>query len=112
MADQADVKDAARAHRSETKDVEEGDFEGECFLEACAHRGQVYLRQVPADEIFPVGHVQPDGQYGAYVRRKVRNAGTDDAPPFRRFGMSLSVRTFGVTSSPSLPSPRVAPVTS
>src|SRR4051794_4640419 len=54
--------------------------EGECFLEACAHRGEVYLRQVPADEIFPVGGVQPDGQYGAYVRRKVRNAGTEDAP--------------------------------
>src|SRR4051812_48389530 len=54
--------------------------EGECFLEACAHRGEVYLRQVPADEIFPVGSVQPEGQYGAYVRRRVRNAGTDDAP--------------------------------
>jgi hypothetical protein len=54
--------------------------EGECFLEACVHRGQVYLRQVPADEIFPVGSVQPDGQYHAYVRRRVRNAGTDDAP--------------------------------
>jgi hypothetical protein len=54
--------------------------EGECFLEACAHRGEVYLRQVPADEIFPVGSVQPDGQYAAYVRRRVRNVGTDDAP--------------------------------
>src|SRR4051812_27189923 len=54
--------------------------EGECFLEACAHRGEVYLRQVPADEIFPVGSVQPDGQYAAYVRRRVRDVGTDDAP--------------------------------
>jgi hypothetical protein len=54
--------------------------EGECFLEACAHRGGVYLRQVPADEIFPVGGVQPDGQYAAYVRRRVRNVGTDDVP--------------------------------
>lgn len=54
--------------------------EGECFLEACAHRGEVYLRQVPADEIFPVGGVQPDGQYPAYVRRRVRNVGTDEAP--------------------------------
>jgi hypothetical protein len=54
--------------------------EGECFLEACAHRGEVYLRQVPADEIFPLGGVQPDGQYAAYVRRRVRNVGTDDAP--------------------------------
>ena len=54
--------------------------EGECFLEACAHQGEVYLRQVPADEMFPVGAVQPDGQYPAYVRRRVRNAGTDEAP--------------------------------
>jgi hypothetical protein len=54
--------------------------EGECFLEACAHRGEVYLRQVPADEIFPVGSVQPDGQFAAYIRRRVRNVGTDDAP--------------------------------
>jgi hypothetical protein len=54
--------------------------EGECFLEACAHRGEVYLRQVPADEVFPVGSVQPDGQYAAYVRRRVRNVGTDEAP--------------------------------
>jgi hypothetical protein len=54
--------------------------EGECFLEACAHRGAVYLRQVPADEVFPIGGVQPDGQYAAYVRRRVRNAGTEDAP--------------------------------
>jgi hypothetical protein len=54
--------------------------EGECFLEACAHRGDVYLRQVPADEIFPIGSVHPDGQYAAYVRRRVRNVGTDEAP--------------------------------
>src|SRR5688572_18671141 len=56
--------------------------EAECFLEACTHRGDVYLRQVPADEVFPVGSVQPDGQYAAYVRRRVRNAGTDDAPVY------------------------------
>jgi hypothetical protein len=58
----------------------DGSAEGECFLEACVHAGQVYLHQVPADEIFPVGDVQPDGQYAAYVRRRVRNAGTEDAP--------------------------------
>ena len=54
--------------------------EGECFLESCVHRGEVYLRQVPADEVFPAGDVGPDGQHAAYVRRRVRNAGTDDAP--------------------------------
>jgi hypothetical protein len=54
--------------------------EGECFLEACVHRGEVYLRQVPADEVFPIGDVGPDGQYPAYACRRVRNVGTDDAP--------------------------------
>jgi hypothetical protein len=54
--------------------------EAECFLETCVHGGQVYLRQVPADEIFPVGSVGPDGQYEAYIRRKLRNAGTDESP--------------------------------
>ena len=54
--------------------------EGECFLEACVHRGEAYLRQVPADEVFPVGDVGPDGQHAAYVRRRVRNAGTEHAP--------------------------------
>jgi hypothetical protein len=54
--------------------------EGECFLESCVHRGEVYLRQVAADEVFPVGDVGPDGQHVAYVRRLIRNAGTDEAP--------------------------------
>ena len=54
--------------------------EGECFLEVCTHERQVYLRQAPADEMFPVGETGPDGQYPAYIRRRVRNAGTDDAP--------------------------------
>lgn len=54
--------------------------EGECFLEACTHAGDVFLRQVPADEVFPLGEVGPDGQYPAYACRRVRNAGTDDAP--------------------------------
>jgi hypothetical protein len=54
--------------------------EGECFLETCAHAGEVFLRQVPADEIFPLCDPQPDGQYAAYVRRRIRNAGTEDAP--------------------------------
>ena len=35
-------------------------YEGECFLEACAQAGEAYLRQVPSDEIFPVGPLRPD----------------------------------------------------
>lgn len=54
--------------------------EGECFIETCVHNGQVYLRQVPADEVFPLGSIRPDGQYEAYTRRRLRNAGTEESP--------------------------------
>ena len=57
-------------------------YEAESFLEACVHRGDVYLRQVPADEIFPEGELLPDGQYERYVRYRVANAGTGAAPVF------------------------------
>ena len=55
-------------------------YEGECFLEACAHRGRVFLRQVPADEVFPLGPMTPDGQFEAYARYRVRNVGTEENP--------------------------------
>lgn len=55
-------------------------YEGECFLETCAKDGQVYLAQVPADEIFPLGDRGPDGQFDQYVRYRVKNAGTDQEP--------------------------------
>jgi hypothetical protein len=58
----------------------DGGYEGESFLEACAYQGQVYLRSVPADEIFPVGPLMPDGQYAAYVRYRVKNVGSDQRP--------------------------------
>src|SRR3954451_9405726 len=60
----------------------DGSYEAESFLEACVHRGEVYLRQVPADEIFPDGELLPDGQYERYVRYRVANAGTGAAPVF------------------------------
>jgi len=55
--------------------------EAEVFLEACVHTdGQVYIRAVPNETIFPVGDVGPDGQYSTYVRYLIRNAGTTDTP--------------------------------
>src|SRR5688572_8278465 len=57
-------------------------YEAECFIEACVHDGEVYVRQVPADEVFPDGPMGPDGQYERYVRYRVRNAGTEEAPVF------------------------------
>lgn len=55
-------------------------YEAECFLETCVHDGEVYLQQVPADEIFPVGALRPDGQFEQYVRYRLGNAGTEEAP--------------------------------
>ena len=57
-------------------------YEAECFLETCLHGGEVYLRQVPADEIFPDGPLLPDGQFGRYVRYRVANVGTEAAPVY------------------------------
>ncbi|QOV90898.1 phage portal protein [Humisphaera borealis] len=55
-------------------------YEGECFLEACIKGGQVYLRQIPADEIFPDGPISAAGQYDRYVRLSVENVGLKDKP--------------------------------
>lgn len=41
---------------------------GGAFLEAIVWRGQSYIDLVNADEIYPLGTIQPDGQYGSYVR--------------------------------------------
>jgi len=58
-----------------------GSYEGSAYIESCIHTdGEVYTRQVPGDTIFPIGEVQPDGQYESYVRYGVRNAGTNSAP--------------------------------
>lgn len=54
-------------------------YEAECFLEACLYKGQVYLQRIPADEIFPVGKLQPDRQYASYVRYATANIGTEEA---------------------------------
>src|SRR5687767_4411561 len=57
-------------------------YEAESFIEACVHGGEAYLRQVPADEIFPAGNLLPDGQFERYVRYRVTNVGTEQSPVF------------------------------
>lgn len=55
--------------------------EGEIYLEGVIHTdGQVYIRQIPNETIFPAGELGPDGQYGSYVRYLCRNAGTAETP--------------------------------
>ncbi|HVS73095.1 MAG TPA: hypothetical protein VHQ47_17705 [Phycisphaerae bacterium] len=58
-----------------------GSAEGEAYFEAMIHTdSQVYVRQVDNEQIFPVGDVGPDGQYGSYVRYDSKNIGTPDTP--------------------------------
>lgn len=52
----------------------------ETFLEAQVVDGQVYLQQVPANEIFPIGSMLPNYQYRCYDRYQFFNAGEDDKP--------------------------------
>ncbi|HEX8911801.1 MAG TPA: hypothetical protein VF796_05535, partial [Humisphaera sp.] len=68
-------------HRLLYASAVDASYEAECFLEASVGPdGEVYLHQVPADEVFPLGEVGPDGQYAGYARCRVRNAGTEAAP--------------------------------
>ncbi len=43
--------------------------EGDACLEAVVFDGDVYLQQVPGNEVFPQGRLLPDGQFATYVRR-------------------------------------------
>jgi hypothetical protein len=63
-------------------------YEGEAFVESILWNGRVWLRQVGADEILPEGEIQPDGQYAAYTRYALDNAGTAERPIW----LLLSVR--------------------
>lgn len=58
-------------------------YEAECFLESVQFAGEVYLRQVPAAEIHPVGPIGPDGQPAGFVRYRVANVGTEKEPIWR-----------------------------
>jgi hypothetical protein len=50
-------------------------YEAETIVEAVVKDGEVYLRQVPTDEVFPVGDLGPDLQYSRYDRYSVTNVG-------------------------------------
>ena len=60
----------------------DGSYEAEAFIEACIVDGEVALREVPADEIFPLGALLANGQYGSYARYVIKNVGTDKEPSF------------------------------
>lgn len=54
--------------------------EGDAYFEACVFDGEVCLRQVPGEEIFPIGQIQPNGQYRSYVRFNLKNMGSVETP--------------------------------
>lgn len=49
--------------------------EGDAYLESILYDGDVYIQQVPGEEMSPVGALLPDGQYAAYVRRTIEQVG-------------------------------------
>lgn len=61
----------------------EATVDAEAFIESVIQQGEVYLKRVDAADIFPVGLLQPDGQYESYVRYNAKNVGTEDNPEWR-----------------------------
>jgi hypothetical protein len=53
--------------------------ECDAFLEAIVYDEEVYLSQVPGNEMFPRGALQPDGQFKSYLRRTRQCVGSGDA---------------------------------
>lgn len=46
----------------------EASWAGEAFVEVIRWDGDVYVRNVPPDEVFPIGPMNPDGQHTRYRR--------------------------------------------
>ncbi|MGB7156692.1 MAG: phage portal protein [Tepidisphaeraceae bacterium] len=80
----AALADRASLHERIYDTAVECSYEAEAFVECCVKDGGngegVYVKRVPADEIFPDGVLGADGQYERYVRFAVRNVGTTERP--------------------------------
>jgi hypothetical protein len=66
MIDQ--LRDRSDLHRVFYDAAKNASWSGEAMVEVVRWDGEVYLRDVPSDEIFPVGQRQPDGQFASYKR--------------------------------------------
>lgn len=53
---------------------------GGAFLASVVWNERPYLMTIAPDEMYPVGSLNPDGQYEAYVRFATANIGTGDNP--------------------------------
>lgn len=47
----------------------------EAVVETIRWEGEVYVRDLPVDEVYPIGPVQPDGQFAKYERHAVSDDG-------------------------------------
>ena len=75
----ADLVERSNLHQLFYNCAVDATYEAESLIEACIHGGAVYLRAVAADEIFPVGTLQPDGQYLQYDQYRIANIGVPTA---------------------------------
>lgn len=67
----------------------------ECSISACGASSDpaVYVRQLPASEMLPIGDIQPDGQYAAYKRLTLALVGGTDLKPI--YGLLTTTYTAG-----------------
>jgi hypothetical protein len=63
-----DLKGRSDLHRVFYDAVKGASWSGEGMVEITRWDGQVYIQDVKADEVFPLGKRQPDGQFASYVR--------------------------------------------
>jgi hypothetical protein len=75
-----ELKETANLHAVFLAGAISCSYNSEVFLESQLIDGQVYVQEVPADQMFPVGTMLPNWQYNAYDRYEFFNAGTEDKP--------------------------------
>jgi hypothetical protein len=56
--------------------AKDASWAGECFVQVVRLRGEVYVVNLPPDELWPEGELLPDGQHESYVRYQIK---TDNA---------------------------------
>jgi hypothetical protein len=74
------LADRSTLHATLIETEIECSFAAEAYLEACISYGEVFVVQVPAEDVHPVGQLGPDRQYREYVRYAEHDIGTADAP--------------------------------
>ena len=72
-----DITERSGLHQVLYQAAMDAAVEREAFIEAIIYDAQVYLQQIPNDEIEPIGRMMPDGQYKQYLRRETASDGKD-----------------------------------